>query len=1280
MMLLAATSGAFLIRTAPAFAATPATSQAGLKASIQAAPLAAVLACDPGTVVLNTDDSGCGSLRQTIADAPVGSTVTVSPALAGQSVVLTNLNIEVTKTVTIDASAAAGFSVDGGGISALFTADPGTVVTFSHISLNNGNTPGYGGAIQSQGSLVLISTTLANNYAGLNGGAVALNGALYISGSTFINNTAGVNGGALSVGDVLSVTRSSFTGNTAANGGAISFVGADAEVVNSLFARNSASTNGDAFFVQSAGATRLLHNTIASPTLASGAAIYVDTGDVDLINTIVASHTIGVSNTNGTVNASHDLLFANTTNLSGTINSSNLITTCNAPYFANPAADDYRITNGSAAINAGTNANVNVDFDGNTRPLDGGFDVGYAEIITGDVAICNLTASNSGPHIINTVVHLTATVSGGSNISYTWRFGDGALGSGATPTHTYAVAGVYTAVVTATNSVPGNGGTVVTSTKVTVSGVAIAGLSAVNDSPTDLTRPTQFTASVTSGDAVVYTWNFGDGATGTGATPLHTYAAVGNYTAIVTASNSVNSASTTTNVTVRNIAIAGLSATNSGPTRLGLATSLTATVITGTNISYAWNFGDGSTGSGALAVHSYPSAGSYTAVVTATNTVNTVTAQTLVTVTNVAPIANAGADQSAVVNAAVQLNGSGSNDPDNHTPLQYRWTQVGGSAVTLSSNTTVSPTFTTPSTPAVLTFQLVITDAFGLASAPDTVVITVTDIAIAGLSAANDSPTVLGNVTHLTASISAGSNVTYAWNFGDGSTGTGSAVSHSYAAFGIYTAVVTATNAVNTVTAQTLVTVTNARPIADAGLDQGVSILAPVQLNGSGSFDPDNHVPLTYQWTQTGGPVVILSNNTAISPTFTAPAVPALLTFTLQVTDALGLSSLAPSVVVVAVDDSPVVGMNAVNSSPTTLGAATFFTASTTNSPNAIYLWNFGDGLVENGKTVSHTYSAVGVYTAIVTATNGAGSIAATTKVTVTDVPAAGLSALNSSPKVLGNAVQFTATVNTGTNVSYAWTFGDGQTGSGANVAHVYAAVGVYTATVTAGNSAGAISATTRVTITDVPILGLAASNDSPTTVGGVTHFTATQTAGSNVSYTWNFGDGEVGAGANPTHTYAQPGSYTVVVIATNGAGAVDATTIAVVVGSNNNVLTGVLTAKTGVENGTLITYTLVVTNASPTSPVTNVMVTGTVPALATLVSFTNAISATGGDYGTGYVRLAAPVTLAAGQSLIITWTVRPVPGTRVVGTTGYAAGTGTAVNFSATVPIYGVFMPVLQK
>jgi len=88
----------------------------------------------------------------------------------------------------------------------------------------------------------------------------------------------------------------------------------------------------------------------------------------------------------------------------------------------------------------------------------------------------------------------------------------------------------------------------------------------------------------------------------------------------------------------------------------------------------------------------------------------------------------------------------------------------------------------------------------------------------------------------------------------------------------------------------------NRAPVADAGVDQSVSAGSVVTLSGSGNSDPDGDV-LTYAWTQTGGPAVVLSSAVVVSPTFTAPVAGSVVTFSLVVRDR-SLSSVADTVAV----------------------------------------------------------------------------------------------------------------------------------------------------------------------------------------------------------------------------------------------------------------------------------------------------------------------------------------------------------------------------------------------
>ena len=93
------------------------------------------------------------------------------------------------------------------------------------------------------------------------------------------------------------------------------------------------------------------------------------------------------------------------------------------------------------------------------------------------------------------------------------------------------------------------------------------------------------------------------------------------------------------------------------------------------------------------------------------------------TTVNAVPMANAGADRTVVQGTIVTLDGSNSVDSDG-TIVSYAWTQTGGTAVTLSGANTVQPTFTAPAGPAVLTFQLTVTDNQGTV-ASDSIIMTI---------------------------------------------------------------------------------------------------------------------------------------------------------------------------------------------------------------------------------------------------------------------------------------------------------------------------------------------------------------------------------------------------------------------------------------------------------------------------------------------------------------------------------------------------------------------------
>jgi hypothetical protein len=123
---------------------------------------------------------------------------------------------------------------------------------------------------------------------------------------------------------------------------------------------------------------------------------------------------------------------------------------------------------------------------------------------------------------------------------------DGLLGTGSTVWDVDLSPGQHRLTLTATDSQ-----TLASSDTVTVTvPQAIAGLVAVNNSPTLIGQPTTLTATVTAGTSISYTWALGDDTMDHGPVVVHTYLEAGTYRVLVTASNSVNLVTTGTTVEV----------------------------------------------------------------------------------------------------------------------------------------------------------------------------------------------------------------------------------------------------------------------------------------------------------------------------------------------------------------------------------------------------------------------------------------------------------------------------------------------------------------------------------------------------------------------------------------------------------------------------------------------------------------------------------------------------------------------------------------------------------
>ena len=216
-----------------------------------------------GSVVNNTLDAGAGSLRQAIADASSGETITFDGVLSGQVIMLASGQLTVDKDLTIDASSLPdGLTIDAGQSSRVFNITAGATVTLDSFTVTGGLSPNgvaglagaHGGGIFNEGNLTLSRMEIVGNTSGDGGagtvgpgGSGGVGGGLYnigsatIEESTFHSNVAGAGSiGGIMLVDLTLVEAASGPGGS---GGAIYNSGA-MTIVNSTIHGNSAGRGG----------------------------------------------------------------------------------------------------------------------------------------------------------------------------------------------------------------------------------------------------------------------------------------------------------------------------------------------------------------------------------------------------------------------------------------------------------------------------------------------------------------------------------------------------------------------------------------------------------------------------------------------------------------------------------------------------------------------------------------------------------------------------------------------------------------------------------------------------------------------------------------------------------------------------------------------------------------------------------------------------------------------------------------------------------------------------
>jgi hypothetical protein len=170
--------------------------------------------------VTNTNDSGPGSLRQALADANDGDTITF--AVTG-TITLTSGELLVNKNITISGPGAASLAVDANYNSRVLHIGSSKTVSISGLTITHGRlvNVGAGGILNDHATLTLSNCAVSNNNSGTAGGGIynaGENGSatLTIINSTLTNNQSAYGGGIYSLGGTtLVITNSTVSYNTA---------------------------------------------------------------------------------------------------------------------------------------------------------------------------------------------------------------------------------------------------------------------------------------------------------------------------------------------------------------------------------------------------------------------------------------------------------------------------------------------------------------------------------------------------------------------------------------------------------------------------------------------------------------------------------------------------------------------------------------------------------------------------------------------------------------------------------------------------------------------------------------------------------------------------------------------------------------------------------------------------------------------------------------------------------------------------------------------------------
>lgn len=725
-----------------------------------------------------------------------------------------------------------------------------------------------------------------------------------------------------------------------------------------------------------------------------------------------------------------------------------------------------------------------------------------------------------------------SSVSSGS-LSSLWYFGDNTTSSAQHPSHSYQSPGTYSVKLV---MITDKGCMDSVQKTVTVDPVPAVAFT-INDTDQCYSGNSfSFTnqSSISSG-TLSYQWNFGDNSTSSMTNPAHSYSAPGTYSVKLIAQSGEGCIdSFIKTVIVYPSPVSGFSINNNSQCLTGNSFSFTNTSnISSGSISYLWKFGDDSVSTALHPTHTYQNAGTYWVKLIATSDKGCIDSTLASVSVFPVPVVNFAVNDSTQCLTGNRFDFTNTSSVSSGT-LSYNWT-FGDN--TYSTQNNPSHTY---SAPGYFTVKLVVTTDKACKDSFETIV-NVHPQPVASFTINQDTQCFKGHsfIFTNTSTLSTGS-MTNIWYHGDGNSSVAQHLTKTYSSYGTYN-VKLVVNSDKSCSDSVVKTIK-----IDPSPAVAFSVNDTDQCKNSNQFNFTNNSSiaagtLDYQWNFGDG-----TTSTQQSPLHSYSLAG---NYEVKLVANNNNNCRDSMTALVYVYPSPIAGFNVNDTDQCSKQNMFIFSNTTTVSSGTLnYLWVFGDGNSSVNQHDTHIYSNSGTYQVKLTATTNLGCTdSAFKQVYVYPNPQPAFTVNDTDQCLSGNSFVFSnqSTISSG-SVSYVWRFGDGTTSFAQHPTKFYSSAGNYIVRMIAESEKYCTDSTERkVYVYPSPQPSFTVNDSTQCLKNNQFVFTNTTTFSSgNLTYLWQFGDGDTSTAVSPSHNYQLAGNYVVKLIVKSDKGCGDSVTM----------------------------------------------------------------------------------------------------------------------------------------